>query len=118
MSTRILAAKELARIFKILSHHDRIQIVESLRCGEKDVSTLCAELNLTSARVSQHLSLMRAYRLLEERREGRHVFYHLTQPDIAQWIVDGLVFLEARLQNADICRSDIEKARALWSAEE
>ncbi len=117
MANRMLAAKELANIFKILSHQDRIHIIEELRDEEKDVNTLCTILDLPPARVSQHLGLMRAHRILEERREGRHVFYHLTQPDIAKWIVDGLVFLEARLKAEDISQSDIEEAREQWTAE-
>lgn len=118
MPNRAVAAKELANIFKVLAHQDRIRIVAELRSGEKDVNTLCQLFELSPSRVSQHLSLMRAHRLIEERREGRHVFYHLVQPDIAQWIVDGLVFLEDRLQNAGISKSVIENARKLWTADQ
>jgi DNA-binding transcriptional ArsR family regulator len=118
MPNRAVAAKELANIFKVLSHQDRIRIVEELRDGEKDVNTLCQLFELSPSRVSQHLSLMRAHRLIEERREGRHVFYHLVQPDIAKWIVDGLVFLEDRLKTEGISQSAIEKARELWTADQ
>lgn len=117
MPYRQIAARELAEIFKILAHPDRIRMVEELRAGEKDVNTLHEILDLRPARVSQHLSLMRAHRLVEERRDGRHHFYHLTQPELADWIVKGLVFLQARITAEGLSQDAIEEARELWTAE-
>ncbi len=97
MPTRQLVAKELAEVFKIIAHPDRVRLIEELRAGEKDVNTLVKLLDLPGPRVSQHLSLLRAHRIVEERREGRHHFYHLIQPEIADWIVEGLDFIEGRM---------------------
>ena len=72
MPSRALVAKELASIFKVVAHSDRICIIEELGDGEKDVNTLAERLELPGTRVSQHLSLLRAHRIVEERREGRH----------------------------------------------
>lgn len=115
MSSRVVVARELAEIFKILSHPDRIRLVEELSSGERDVNTLHERLSLPAARVSQHLALMRAHRIVEERRDGRHVYYHLVQPEFAHWIVDGLEFLE-RLHAGDPKAQEIlADARTLWS---
>ncbi|MEO0576959.1 MAG: metalloregulator ArsR/SmtB family transcription factor [Pseudomonadota bacterium] len=113
MPSRQLVAKELADIFKLIAHPDRIRLIEELRKSECDVNTLAEHLELTGARVSQHLSLLRAHRVVEERREGRRHLYHLTQPEIAQWIVAGLDFIEGRL--APLSPSAIQTARQLWS---
>lgn len=107
-------AKELAEIFKIAANPDRIRIIEELGTGEKDVNTLVEILGLPGPRVSQHLSLMRAHRIVEERREGRRHYYHLIQPQIANWIVEGLDFVEGRLTG--VSKSSISKARRQWSA--
>lgn len=115
MPDRELVAKELSEIFRITAHPDRIRIIEELRAGEKDVKTMVENLNLPGPRVSQHLGLMRAHRIVEERRDGRHHFYHLTQPEIADWIIAGLEFVEGRLSG--ISKSSISKARDLWSTE-
>jgi DNA-binding transcriptional ArsR family regulator len=115
MPQRQLVAKELAEIFKILAHPDRIRIIEELRVDEKDVNTLVETLDLPGPRVSQHLSLMRAHRIVEERRDGRHHFYHLTQPEIANWIIEGLNFVEGRMTG--VSKSAIKSARQLWSVE-
>ena len=93
MPTRLIAAQELARLFNALSHPDRIRIVEELRDGERDVNALQAALGVTHSRTSQNLSVLRMHRVVAERREGRHVFYRLVQPDMATWILAGIQFL-------------------------
>lgn len=114
MPARRLVSKELAEVFKVLSHPDRIRLIEELRVGEKDVNTLTEALELPGPRVSQHLGLLRLHRIVEERREGRHHFYHLVQPDFADWIVEGLTYVEGRMSG--ISESDIRSARQLWTA--
>ena len=116
MPSRSLVSKELASIFKVIAHPDRIRLIEELRSGEKDVNTLTETLELPGPRVSQHLSLLRAHRMVEERRDGRHHFYHLSQPEIARWITEGLLFVEGRM--GGLSKSAIESARELWSAED
>lgn len=115
MPSRIAVAEELAEIFKIIAHPDRIRIIEELRNSECGVNELAEKLDLRSTRVSQHLSLMKAHRLVEERREGRHHFYSLSQPLLAAWIVDALTIIEGRLEAS--MADKIEKARTLWSAD-
>lgn len=75
--------------------------------------TLMERLELPGPQVSQHLGLIRAHRIVEERRDGRHHYYHLMQPEIADWIIAGLDFVEGRL--GGIKRSNISNARELWS---
>ena len=115
MPDRKVAAAELAEIFRITAHPDRIRIIEELRAEEKDVMTLVDNLQLPGPRVSQHLSLMKAHRIVEERRDGRHHYYRLSQPEIANWIIEGLAFVEGRLSG--IKKSVISTARELWSAD-
>lgn len=112
MPQRLLVAKELAEIFKLVSHPDRIRIIEELAKNESDVNGLASLLALPGTRVSQHLAKLRAHRFVSERRDGRHHFYHLTQPEMARWIVDGLDFVEGRLN--DVSPSAIRSARESW----
>ncbi len=83
MASRKIVAKELAGLLGVLSHSDRIQIIEELRRDEKDVGSLRDLLDISASRISQHLSLLKAHRLLEERRDGRHVYYRLTRSRLA-----------------------------------
>jgi DNA-binding transcriptional ArsR family regulator len=115
MPSRQVVAKELSEMFKIFAHPDRVRIIEELGSGERDVNGLVEQLDLAGPRVSQHLALMRAHRVVEERRDGRHHFYRLSQPQLARWIIQGLDFVEGRMAGPD--RSAIESARKLWSSQ-
>ena len=115
MPERKVVAKELAEIFKVMAHPDRIRIIEELGDEEKDVNTLLNDLDLPGPRVSQHLGLLRAHRFVNDRREGRRHFYRLTQPQLADWVMDGLDFIEGRL--SEVSKSTISSARQRWSAQ-
>lgn len=114
MPSRQVIARELAEIFKLVAHPDRIRIIEELAKSEQDVNTLAEMLGLPGTRVSQHLAKLRAHRFVAERRDGRHHFYQLTRPDIARWIVDGVDFIEKRANG--VSEREIRSARRAWSA--
>ena len=113
-AARSLAPRELARLFAVLAHPDRIRICEELRDAERDVNSLQAVLGVTHARVSQQLALLRTARVVGERRQGRHVFYRLIQPELARWIARGLDFVEAELADSQAIRGAVAEARNLW----
>jgi DNA-binding transcriptional ArsR family regulator len=92
-----------------------VRIVEELRAGEHDVNFLAEVLQVSHSRVSQHLALLRSHHIVRDRRDGRHVFYALSQPGLAQWLLEGLAFVEADLARSQDVRSALEAARSLWS---
>lgn len=118
MPERILVTRELASLLGVLAHPHRIRIIEELREGEMDVNSLQAILGVSHSGVSQHLSLLRAHRIVTERREGRHVYYRLRQPELASWLTDALRFLEPDPDESTRLRSAVERARMLWTEPE
>jgi DNA-binding transcriptional ArsR family regulator len=117
MPARSVATQELASLFGVLSHPQRVRILEELRDCEHDVNFLSETLKIRHSRVSQHLSLLRSHRLVKMRRDGRHVFYRLANPAIAQWLVLGLRFIEAELLRDDDIHAAVEEAREAWSSD-
>ena len=117
MPARNVAAQELSKLMGVFSHAQRISIVEELQNGELDVNTLSQRLESSHSRVSQQLGLLRTHRLVAERREGRHVYYRLTQPKIARWLMGGLDFLEGELDRGAARKDLLEEARHLWTAD-
>ena len=115
MPSRIIVSRELADLFRLLAHPDRLRLIEELRLGEQDVSSIAAALDLPATRISQHLAPLRAHRIVEDRREGRNHFYRLTHPGIAGWLVEALEFVEVRNRLGE--GAHIEKVRALWTAD-
>lgn len=110
---RLLVTKELAAFFSVLSHPHRIRIIEELGDGECDVMSLQDTLGISHSGVSQHLMVLRAHRIVSERRQGRHVYYRLRQPAMASWLLDATEFLELESEVLEL-REAIRKARRTW----
>lgn len=115
MPHRDLVSRELADFLGALTHPHRIRIIEELRNGEHDVNSLQQALGISHSGVSQHLMIMRANRLVSERRVGRHVFYQLRQAEIASWLLDATRFLEKETVDANELRKAIGKTRKEWA---
>jgi len=64
------------------------------------------------------LAVLRTNRLVTERRDGRHVFYRLSQPELAGWILEGLRFIEGDRQASEARLSAFEEARQKWGGEQ
>jgi DNA-binding transcriptional ArsR family regulator len=113
---RFLAARKLATFLDAIAHPRRIQIIEELRSGETDVGSLNKALGISHSNVSQHLAVLRAYRVVAERREGRHVFYRLCSSALAEWLVDGVQFVpEATAENEEV-KNALQNAKLAWTS--
>ncbi len=109
-----VASKELADLLGVLAHPQRVQIVEELRRDERDVGSLADALGASQARVSQHLSLMRAHHVVTDRREGRHVYYRLVDKGLAAWLLHGLDWIGVEAGEVESVVAAIEASKALW----
>lgn len=72
--------QEYARLFQILSHPVRLQILNILRGGEECVCHLRSRLGKRQAYVSQQLMVLREAELVIDRKDGLNVFYRLSDP--------------------------------------
>jgi rhodanese-related sulfurtransferase len=71
----------LAEIAQAVGHAHRLELLEHLGQGERSVEDLAARTGLTVANTSRHLQLLRRAALVEGRRHGKRVFYHLAGED-------------------------------------
>jgi DNA-binding transcriptional ArsR family regulator len=80
LGTEILAhdLEPLVRLFRLLADKTRLNILTILSRGERNVSSLCGELGLPQPTVSHHLGLLRTNNLINNRREGKQIFYGLS----------------------------------------
>jgi DNA-binding transcriptional ArsR family regulator len=69
--------EQMVNVFKLLSDRTRLTILLLLSQGERNVTSLCEELNLPQPTVSHHLGLLRMSKLIDNRRNGKQVFYSL-----------------------------------------
>lgn len=89
-----LVPQRLAELLGVLAHPQRIRIVQRLGAAEQNVASLGAHLGMSSSGVSQHLALLRAHRLVADRRDGRLVYYRLANSGLAGWLSAALDVLE------------------------
>jgi ArsR family transcriptional regulator len=71
-----------ADLFKVLSNPVRIQILDTLRTGEKSVNDIAEWLELEASSVSQQLAVLRSRNLVTSRKQGNYVFYSIRDPAI------------------------------------
>jgi DNA-binding transcriptional ArsR family regulator len=70
----------IAEFFKTLSEVSRLQIVCSLKQGEKNVSEIIQSTELGQANVSKHLKILSQAGLVERRQQGVNVYYRIANP--------------------------------------
>jgi len=72
------SAELLARVFHGLSDPTRMRIVQLLLEGERNVGELVAALGVPQGRMSSHLMCLRWCGFVTTRREGRRVYYRIS----------------------------------------
>ncbi len=77
-------ACDAAQFLKAISHEGRLMILCHLATGEKSVTELERLLSSRQAAVSQQLSRLRNEGLVAPRREGKAIYYRLTDPRAVQ----------------------------------
>jgi ArsR family transcriptional regulator len=80
--------ERLSRIFRAISTPARFRILTAIGNGEACVCHLEALLDLRQAYISQQLMEMRDADLVDTRRDGRYIFYRLTEPQLLDLIID------------------------------
>jgi len=73
-------AQEASNLLKALAHEGRLMIMCHLSSGEKTVTELENLLESRQAAVSQQLARLRLEGLVTCRREGKAIYYSLSDP--------------------------------------
>lgn len=76
----IASAEAASNFLKALSHEGRLMILCHLTTGEKSVTELEKLLSSRQAAVSQQLARLRLEGLVSCRREGKTIYYSLSDP--------------------------------------
>ena len=78
LDAMLASAHNAADFLKAISHEGRLMILCHLSTGEKSVTELEELLSARQAAVSQQLSRLRVEGLVTPRREGKAIYYSLT----------------------------------------
>lgn len=77
-SPKQLLFRQFAAVAKAVAHEHRLELLEALAQGERTVETLANRASLSIANASQHLQQMRRAGLIDARRQGKFVYYQLS----------------------------------------
>lgn len=102
---------QFARVGKALSSGKRLELLDLLAQGERDVASLATAAGLGMTTASAHLQTLRQANLVTTRRDGTRILYSLAGPDVAD--------LYAQLR--DVAQShlpDVEAARRAYLGED
>lgn len=79
-----------ARFFRALGDPTRVRLLSLLLdapAGERSVGELVAAVNAPQGRVSTHLSCLRWCGLVQARREGKQVYYHVADSRVRELLI-------------------------------
>ncbi|NMB91953.1 winged helix-turn-helix transcriptional regulator [candidate division WWE3 bacterium] len=79
---------KLEKISKALSDKNRLQILEFLSDGQRNVSEVADRLNVEENLASHHLRVLAALGFLKNDKKGREVFYSLNESRIVGLLRD------------------------------
>ncbi len=76
------SVKKISDLLTVIGQPVRIQILFIIQKQEACVCHLEAVLGIRQASISQHLMALRKAGLVYFEREGRNIYYHITNPDM------------------------------------
>ena len=85
---------ELSELFKVFGDSTRIRILYALYEAEVCVCDLAEVLKMSQSVVSHQLKSLKTARLVKSRREGKQVFYSLSDDHVATIIAMGREHIE------------------------
>jgi DNA-binding transcriptional ArsR family regulator len=77
-------ADEAAELLAAMSNPKRLLILCNLLDDELSVNEIAERVDLAQSPLSQHLSKLRAMKLVSTRRDGQMIFYRLASDSVAQ----------------------------------
>ena len=100
-------------ICKALGHPQRLAIVDRLKRGETSAADLIEELEISKANLSKHMALLAYGGIVDARRDGRQIYYRLSDPEINEACSMMRSILYRRLKQGEKLASAIHSASAL-----
>lgn len=73
-----------AKVCKTMANPVRMEIIYTLKEGEKTVSEMVEIIGVTKSNISQHLSVMKGAEMVRSRREGQNIFYSIASTKIIE----------------------------------
>ena len=98
-----------AEICKVFSNPIRLEILNLLRDRKMSVTELINKSKLSQANISQHLSIMKSKGIVVSERDGKMIYYKLSNPKIIKAFD---IIKEVLTERLEINRKILEEVKA------
>jgi ArsR family transcriptional regulator, lead/cadmium/zinc/bismuth-responsive transcriptional repressor len=88
------SAAHVAELFRAFSDTSRVRILSVIVDQELNITALAQIVGVTESAISHHMRGLRQMRLVQARREGKEVFYSLTDPHIVAIFRQGVEHIQ------------------------
>ena len=79
-----LTFQQFANIATAFASPKRLELIDILSQGERDVDTLANETNMNFANTSRHLQILKSSKIVVSRKEGVRVLYNLANEEVVK----------------------------------
>lgn len=109
-----LIYEQFAKIARAFSAPKRLEIIDVLAQGERDVESLSRQVSMSVANTSRHLQILKQSRLVESRRDGVRIFYRLADEEVlGGWLTLRVLAEKRSAEIKEIARLFFEERDAL-----
>jgi ArsR family transcriptional regulator len=106
-----LAYKIKADFLKALAHPVRLQIIELLKNGEKNVGSIMKALSIQQSSLSRHLTVLREAGILKSRQQGTVIYYNIEDHNIFHVLRPIADMLRKKLKKTEAVLSSLGKEK-------
>lgn len=104
-----LAYKIKADFLKALAHPVRLQVIELLKDGEKNVGAIVKSLGVPQSSLSRHLLVLREGGILKSRQQGTVIYYDIEDRDTFSVLRPIAEMLRKKLKKTEAVLSSLGK---------
>jgi ArsR family transcriptional regulator len=90
------SAAHVAELFRAFSDTSRVRILSAIVDQELNITTLAVLVGVTESAISHHMRSLRQMHLVEARRDGKEVFYSLTDQHIIALFRQGVEHIQEK----------------------
>ena len=87
-------AAHVAQLFSAFSDTSRVRIFSAILEQERNISALAELVGVSESAVSHHMRGLRQMHMVRSRRDGKEVFYSVTDPHIIELFQQGVRHVE------------------------
>ncbi len=105
--------RDVLDVTKALADGNRLRVLMALTGGELCVCQIVALLALAPSTVSKHMAILRQARLVDDRKDGRWVYYRLPGRDAPGTVKEALAWVQHSLARSPQTRQDAQRLREI-----